>query len=382
MVSLIVDVGRRQLILLIAEVKVIQKLESEEDFFKRQNIVAIWLYTIIFFVMCTVIIGGLTRLTGSGLSMVDWRPITGWLPPLTDVNWLIIFEEYKKTPEYLIINKGINLQEFKQIFWLEYIHRLWGRIIGLIFILPFIFFLFKGWINSALGIRLLGVFVLGGAQGLMGWYMVQSGLSVSPEVSQYRLAAHFSIALIILASLFWITRGLNESFIPNLHRFNANELITLRRKAYLLLGFVFITACSGAFVAGLDAGEAFNTFPLMDGKLIPDGLFVLVPLYINFFENTLTVQFSHRVLALLTASLIVFFWFGAQRSRIPKSIVLPTHCLLIAVIAQVGLGVGTLLFYVPITLAIAHQSVSVVLFICAVWLARELTPPLIVKAEK
>ena len=360
----------------------VQKLQFEEDYLKRQNIIVVWLYTVIVFVICMVIIGGLTRLTGSGLSMVDWRPVTGWFPPLNDMSWFIVFEEYKKTPEYLIINKGINLQEFKQIFWLEYIHRLWGRLIGLIFLLPFVFFLFKGWVNTVLGIRLLGVFVLGGAQGVMGWYMVKSGLSISPEVSQYRLAAHFSIALIILASLFWIARGLNQSSIVDLHRYNANELITLRRKAYLLLGFVFVTACSGAFVAGLDAGEAFNTFPLMDGKLIPDGLFTLVPLYVNFFENSLTVQFSHRVLALLTASLIVFFWFGAQRSWIPKATVLPTHCLLIAVVAQVGLGIGTLLLFVPLTLAIAHQTVSVMLFICAVWLARELTPPLVVRSEK
>ena len=360
----------------------IQKHQFEEGFLKRQNIIVIWLYIIIFFVVCMVIIGGLTRLTGSGLSMVDWRPITGWLPPFSDISWFIIFEEYKKTPEYLLINKGMNLQEFKQIFWLEYIHRLWGRLIGVIFLLPFVFFLFKGWINSVLGIRLLGVFVLGGAQGVMGWYMVQSGLSVRPDVSQYRLAAHFSIALIIIACLFWIARGLSQSFIANLYRFNTNELPALRRKAYLLLSFVFITACSGAFVAGLDAGEAFNTFPLMDGKLIPDGLFDLVPLYINFFENSLTVQFSHRVLALVTASLIVLFWFGTQRYRIPKSTALPINCLLIAVISQVGLGISTLLLFVPLTLAIAHQTVSVMLFICAVWLARELTPPSIVKLEK
>ena len=360
----------------------IQKHQFEEGFLKRQNIIVIWLYILIVFVVCMVIIGGLTRLTGSGLSMVDWRPITGWLPPFNDISWFFVFEEYKKTPEYLIINKGMNLHEFKQIFWLEYFHRLWGRLIGIIFFVPFVFFLFKGWINSILGIRLLGLFVLGGAQGVMGWYMVQSGLSMRPEVSQYRLAAHFSIALIIIASLFWIARGLNQSLIANLHRFNTNELNALRRQAYLLLGCVFITACSGAFVAGLDAGKAFNTFPLMDGKLIPDGLFDLVPFYINFFENSLTVQFSHRVLAFGTAGLIVLFWFGARRYRIPKSNVLPIHCLLIAVILQVGLGISTLLLFVPLTLAIAHQTVSVILFICAVWLARELTPPSIVKLEK
>ena len=360
----------------------VESIQVEAQLSKGQQIIVRWLYILMFAVVCMVIIGGLTRLTGSGLSMVTWRPITGWLPPFDDAGWFLVFEGYKKTAEYRFINEGMNLQEFKNIYWLEYIHRLWGRMIGVIFFLPFVFFLFKGWINTALGLRFLGLFVLGGAQGVMGWYMVQSGLSLNPHVSQYRLAAHFSIALVIIASLFWIARGLNASFIANFHRLNTDQLPKLRRWAYSLLGLILVTACSGAFVAGLDAGESYNTFPLMDGKLIPDGLFDLVPLYMNFFENSLTVQFSHRILAIVTVSLIAYFWFGAQRYRLPKSILLPIHGLLIAVIIQVGLGISTLLFFVPLALAIAHQTVSVILFICAVWLVRELTSPRIVNLRK
>ena len=341
----------------------------------RLNVMAYWLYLITAMVVAMVVIGGLTRLTNSGLSMVEWRPLTGWLPPLSAADWVLVFQKYKTSPEYQEINVGMSLLEFKGIFWLEYLHRLWGRIIGLVFVIPFIIFVACGWINWHLGLRLFGLFILGGLQGALGWYMVQSGLVDRPEVSQYRLAAHLGLALLIIAALFWTARGLNQTFRERWKSLDQSSMIGLRRGAVLVLLSIFVTAFSGALVAGLNAGLAYNTFPLMDGRWVPEGLFTMMPRYLNLFENAITVQFDHRVLALSTATLVVLFWVASRRYIIPLSAGLAIHCLLLIVSAQVALGITTLLLVVPLEYAAAHQGGGVLLLICAVWLLRELTPP-------
>ncbi len=347
---------------------------SEVMLARRCSLMAGWLYFVTLMVVIMVVIGGLTRLTNSGLSMVEWRPLTGWLPPFSSDDWMLIFEKYKTSPEYQKINAGMSLLEFKKIFWLEYIHRLWGRIIGLAFVIPFICFVAFGWVNRRLTLSLLGLLILGGLQGGLGWYMVQSGLVDRPDVSQYRLAAHLALALVIIAALFWTARGLNRSCRKNWEFLDANSVIGLRRSAYGVLFAVFLTAVSGAFVAGLDAGLAYNTFPLMDGNWVPEGLLTMTPPFINFFENTITVQFDHRVLALSTAALVIAVWVAALRHNIPPSARFAINCLFLAVIVQVALGITTLLLVVPIEWAAAHQVSAVFLLICAVWLLRELTP--------
>ncbi len=356
------------------ETEMLQGL-SRDTQARRRKVIACWLYSITLMVIAMVVIGGLTRLTNSGLSMVEWRPLTGWLPPLSGSDWISVFEKYKTSPEYQKINTGMSLFEFKSIFWLEYFHRLWGRFIGVVFLGPFIIFVAFGWVNWHLGLRLVGLFILGGMQGGLGWYMVQSGLVDRPDVSQYRLAAHLGLALVIIAALFWTARDLSSTFRHRWELIDPSSVIRLRYGAYLVLLTVFITAFSGAFVAGLNAGLAYNTFPLMDGSWVPDGLFTMVPQYRNLFENTITVQFDHRVLALSTVTLIVLLWIATQRYTIPAPAALASHCLLFAMIAQVGLGITTLLLVVPIKYAAAHQGCGVLLLICAVWLLRELSPP-------
>ena len=347
---------------------------SEVKLARRCSLMAGWLYVVTLMVVVMVVIGGLTRLTNSGLSMVEWRPLTGWLPPFSGDDWMLVFAKYKTSPEYQKINAGMSLLEFKKIFWLEYIHRLWGRIIGLAFLIPFICFVACGWVNRRLTLRLLGLFIFGGLQGGLGWYMVQSGLVDRPDVSQYRLAAHLALALVIIAALFWTARGLDRSYRKNWEFFDADSVSGLRRSAYGVLFAVFLTAVSGAFVAGLDAGLAYNTFPLMDGNWVPEGLLTMTPLSLNFVENTITVQFDHRVLAMSTAALVTTVWVVALRYSIPASARFAINCLFLAVIAQVGLGITTLLFVVPLEWAAAHQAGAVFLLICAVWFLRELTP--------
>ena len=334
-----------------------------------------WLYFLTLLVIMMVFIGGLTRLTDSGLSMTDWRPLSGWLPPRSAKEWMLAFKQYQASPEYLKINLGMSVDEFKGIFWLEYIHRLWGRLIGIAFIFPYVLFLLKGWISFPLGIRLFGLFILGGLQGVLGWYMVQSGLVDRPEVSQYRLAAHLGLALFIISMLFWLARGLTPSFKANWYKCNPEFSKIFYCSAVLLPALVFITVCSGGLVAGLNAGLAYNTFPLMGGNWIPEEILTISPIYLNFFENAVTVQFDHRILAILTMLTVSIFWLLSRRHRLPGLTSLATKWLLFLVFAQVGLGISTLIMAVPLSLALAHQACGVSLFICAVWLLRELTRP-------
>ena len=320
-----------------------------------------------------IILGGVTRLTGSGLSMVEWAPIMGILPPMNQKEWQDTFLLYQQFPEYQLKNFHMSLADFKSIFWFEYGHRLLGRSIGIIFFLPFLFFLVRGKIEKPLIPKLIGMFILGGLQGLMGWYMVKSGLVNDPHVSQYRLTAHLALAVIIYTYMLWIALGLLYPKI-NIEKNHATRGIS--RFATIIIGLIFITIMSGGFVAGTHAGFAFNTFPLMNGKLIPDGLFEHSPLWKNFFENIITVQFDHRVLATVLFLTVSTFWFKARRlasnDGLQPLASLGSHLLLVALALQITLGISTLLLVVPVPLAAAHQAGAILLLTAAVFVSQQL----------
>ena len=329
------------------------------------HVVAIWLLICCALVFAMVVLGGVTRLTGSGLSMVEWRPIMGVLPPLTDVQWQETFALYQQTPEFEKINAGMDVQGFKGIFWLEYLHRLLGRTIGIVFLLPFIFFLWTGRIRKYELPKYLLMFVLGGLQGLLGWYMVKSGLVDDPNVSQYRLTAHLLAAFLIYAYMFWVAMGL---LFPG-EKAGRSRLYPV---TVALTTLITITIISGGFVAGLDAGFGFNTFPLMGGQWIPEGIMMLEPGWHNFFENPITAQFDHRVLAITTFLAVVTYWTIVRRTQLPARMRPGVHALLWVAVAQVALGIATLLLIVPVSLAATHQAVAMVLFTVALYLCQGL----------
>ena len=318
--------------------------------------VGIWLLVCCVAIYAMVVLGGVTRLTGSGLSMVDWRPITGILPPLNPEQWEQAFALYRESPEFQKVNSGMDLDGFKGIFWLEYFHRLLGRLIGILFLAPLIWFIARGRIDRALAPKLAAMFVLGGLQGLLGWYMVKSGLVHDPHVSPYRLTAHLGLALLIYGYLLWTAMDL---LMPSGRADRRQPPAGFRRYARLLSGLVFVTLLSGGFVAGLKAGLAYNTFPLMNGRLVPEGLFVLDPVWRNFFENITTVQFDHRVLAITLFSLVVGLWLLGRRTELPGTVRLGLNLLLAVVLVQVALGISTLVMFVPVPLAAAHQAGAV-----------------------
>ena len=331
---------------------------------------AVWLCAVAAMVFAMIVLGGVTRLTQSGLSMVNWHPVTGWLPPLEQAEWDKVFTDYRQSPEYRKINAGMSLDDFKSIFWVEYLHRLLGRLIGAAFFVPMVVFMFKGWIDRRLAPKIVGLFILGGLQGVLGWYMVKSGLVDRPDVSQYRLAAHLGLALAILAAMIWVALDLIR---PEPQA--AVSQTGLRRGAWGLLALISVTALSGAFVAGLDAGHRYNTFPLMDGRLIPEGVFDLSPVYLNFFENIATVQFDHRILAISVLVLVGGFWWRAGGAQLTGGQRRAVNALAAVAVVQVGLGISTLVLVVPIPLAALHQAGAVTLLGVAVWLAHEFRPP-------
>ncbi|NQV48696.1 MAG: COX15/CtaA family protein [Rhodospirillaceae bacterium] len=343
---------------------------TEADLRHRQVIMAYWLFVVIAMVFAMVILGGVTRLTHSGLSMVEWKPVTGWLPPLNDAEWMAVFEKYQTSPEFQKVNHGMELPGFKAIFWFEFMHRLWGRIIGVAFFVPFVFFLARGWMVRGLTPKLSFMLVLGGLQGLMGWYMVKSGLVDRPDVSQYRLTAHFSLALIIIGYMEWVALGL--LFTDKKDRRPVSK--GLWRYAIGNAGWAFVTALSGGFVAGLDAGFAYNTFPLMDGSFIPPDAYALGSLKENLFEDIATVQFNHRLLAECLFVFVAVFWFRARRIDLAPRQRLAVNTLTGIVVAQVALGITTLLLVIPVPLAAAHQAGAVMVFAAALWVVRELGP--------
>jgi cytochrome c oxidase assembly protein subunit 15 len=323
--------------------------------------VATWLFVCCGLVFAMVILGGITRLTGSGLSMVDWKPIMGWLPPLNDAEWQRAFDMYKLSPEFLKVNAHMDVNAFKGIFWLEFLHRLLGRTIGIVFALPFIYFLAKGYVVRREWPKYLLMFVLGGLQGVLGWYMVKSGLIDNPHVSQYRLTAHLVAAILIYAYMFWVGLSL-------LHAKSAEQHHAWHGRTVLLTALIALTIISGGFVAGLKAGEIYNTFPMMGSYWIPPGLLALEPVWRNLFDNMTTVQFDHRILAISTFILIAVFWAKARKTEFIGQSRPAANALVVTATLQVMLGISTLLLSVPTVLAAAHQAVALLLFTVALYL--------------
>lgn len=333
----------------------------------RRNI-AIWLLVCSGMVATMVIIGGITRLTESGLSMTEWRPLIGWIPPLSEAEWQRVFDRYRQTSEYRIQFPGMDLSGFKTIFWWEYIHRVWGRLIGLVFGLPLAWFIVRRRIERSLVPHLVGLFFLGGLQGLIGWWMVTSGFVDRDDVSQYRLTVHLGVAIAILGYLLWLAFGL-------LSRADERSLppAGLRRLSWAVVTAAFITILSGGMVAGINAGFIHNTWPLMDGGLLPEDFGAMSPFWLNFFENHSTVQFDHRILAYATAIVAGLYWYrvrgAAPHPRAHKA----ANLLGAMVVVQLLLGISTLLLVVPLPLAVLHQAGAVLLFGFAVWNAWELS---------
>jgi cytochrome c oxidase assembly protein subunit 15 len=327
--------------------------------------IAAWLLACCALVFAMVVVGGITRLTHSGLSIVEWQPIVGALPPLDDNAWQETFRKYQETPQFRQVNPHMDLAGFKRIFWWEYVHRLLGRLIGAAFLLPLAWFAARGRISRELTWKLAGIFLLGGLQGAMGWYMVQSGLVDDPRVSQYRLAAHLALALLIYAAMLWIALGL-------LFLRDAGSASRPRGFAFALAGLVFVMAVSGSFVAGIRAGLAYNSFPLMNGYVVPPGMFVLEPWYLNFFANVATVQFDHRLIAWVLAALVPWFWMRVRLAAVSRRARVAAHLLLGALSAQIALGISTLLLAVPVPLAAAHQAGALLVFTAALLAAHAL----------
>lgn len=320
-----------------------------------------WLYTVAALVFLMVSVGGATRLTGSGLSITEWKPIMGALPPLSAADWQEAFDKYRQIPQYVQINRGMSLEAFKAIFWWEWSHRFLGRLVGVVFLVPFLALLATGHIRRALVPRLAGLFVLGGLQGAIGWYMVASGLSERVSVSQYRLALHLGLAILIFGALIWTALSLDDR--AELRRAGT----TAGRWAAALVGLVFVQIELGALVAGMKAGFAYNTWPLMDGQLVPRGLLIMQPWYENLFENAMTVQFNHRLVAY--ALTIATAWHVWRIVREPASERVRQTALVlgVAVGAQVLLGIWTLLAHVPLSLGLLHQAGAAAVFGVAVW---------------
>ena len=343
------------------------ELPSRDD-----RLVAVWLLLCCAMVFFMVVLGGATRLTESGLSMVRWQPLFGILPPMGDAEWQEAFGFYQQSPEYRTFNFWMKVDDFKTIFWLEYIHRVWGRLIGVVFLVPFLWFWLRRRLRPGLMPKLVFMFILGGAQGLMGWYMVKSGLVDRPDVSQYRLAAHLALAFVITGYMLWVVLGL---LFPVRSGAGVVSAPGLRRIGILVLAWSAVTIIAGAFVAGTDAGHAYNTFPLMDGSLVPQGMFELKPWPVNFFENTATVQFTHRVLAEVLLVLVLWLWIRGLRAGTAGRARAVLHGLAAVGVVQVGLGIATLLSEMQIALAVLHQGGALVLFSVALWLIYEFATP-------
>ena len=334
---------------------------------RARRLVLIWLVSCCVLIFLMVVLGGVTRLTGSGLSMVNWKPLSGVIPPLSALAWQQEFENYQGSPQFQQVNTNMTLARFQVIFYFEYAHRLLGRIIGLAFIVPFLFLWWRRLIRPSLVPRLLVVFVLGGMQGLLGWYMVRSGLVDVPWVSPYRLTAHLGLAVVLYSYLWWLVldhwplgamRG-----VATWHR----------QTGFVLFALVLLTMLSGGFVAGLKAGYVFNTFPLMAGEGLPPGYWVMEPGWRNFFENIPTVQFNHRVLGIASFfGLMVFVGVAWRRSArgYYRWLLSVLAC---AAIVQIGLGIATLLLHVPISLAALHQANALLLLtvsLCVAFVGR------------
>lgn len=328
--------------------------------YQHAAVLGYWLLFCAVVVYVMVVVGGITRLTGSGLSMVDWKPITGIIPPIGEQAWMAEFNQYRTSPEYLLVNKGMSLDEFKNIFYWEYGHRVLGRVIGMIYLLPLVFFLMKGMVPRAWYGRLFGLLILGGLQGLMGWYMVKSGLVDVPDVSQYRLTAHLGLALLIFSAMLWFALDFLRG-----DRVTQRASVGYTKSTGLVVLLVFVMMLSGGFVAGTKAGYIINTFPTMNGEWIPSGWLAIEPAWKNVFENPIMIQFIHRSIALMVviAVLTSFVLALKQRFRTLNGLVV------LIMLLQVCLGISALVLKVPLILGAAHQAGAVALLASALLVA-------------
>lgn len=336
-------------------------IDDESAIRRNRTLIRWWLYAICFLVLAMVVVGGATRLTESGLSITEWKPIHGALPPLSAAEWQEEFAKYREIPQYQAINAGMTLEEFKFIFWWEWGHRLLGRFIGVAFFVPLVFFWMRGMIEPWLKPRLVTGLFLGGLQGAVGWWMVASGLVNRIDVSQYRLATHLTLACIIFAYLFWIARRLAPRETAT-----AEEARRLSGLGKLFLALVFVQIFLGGLVAGLNAGFTYNTWPLMDGQFIPRGLLIMTPAWANFFENVLTVQFQHRMTAYLLVIAVIVLFLRSRKVSGRKPVMMPARHLLGFVLLQVLFGIGTLLMHVQLHIALWHQAFAVIVLAGAI----------------
>ena len=329
----------------------------------QQRAVAWWLFACCAMVFVTMVVGGVTRLTHSGLSIVEWKPLIGALPPLSHADWLELFAKYQQTPEFIKRNHDMTLDGFQYIFWWEWAHRLSGRLIGVVFFVPYVWFLLRGHLRGVVAAKVFGFFILGGLQGAMGWYMVKSGLVDDPRVSQYRLAAHLGLAFILFGLMFWTGLGMLQRRAAKV-AVSPAPTFTLRFGNWLV-ALVFVMVLSGALVAGIRAGLAYNTFPLMNGHFLPPESFMVEPWWLNFFTNMALVQFDHRLIAWALMGLIPWYswriWNEFPDARPPAAM------LTLWLAVQVALGIATLLLQVPVALGAAHQAGAMVLFGLLLW---------------
>jgi cytochrome c oxidase assembly protein subunit 15 len=325
--------------------------------------IIIWLLTGCFLIAAMVVIGGITRLTGSGLSITQWKLVTGTIPPLNEAQWMQEFDEYKLTPQFQKINSHFELEDFKNIYFWEYFHRLVGRSIGLIFLIPFLYFLLRKKLERSLIPKLLIVFFLGGLQGFIGWYMVSSGLVDNPYVAHYRLALHLVTAFITFGYTLWIALSLMKK-----EELNAPAFV--RNFSWVILLTVIVQLIYGAFVAGTKAGFIYNTFPKMGNSFIPSEMGTLEPAWLNLFENTVTLQFIHRCIAYVLTIMVIVLWIYSLRTKLQPALHSAVQLMMLIVLFQVVLGIITILnlHLNPVFLGSLHQFGALMVFTVSVYL--------------
>jgi cytochrome c oxidase assembly protein subunit 15 len=334
--------------------------ETTSERASHRRAIALWLYAVAALVIVMIVVGGATRLTDSGLSIVEWRPVTGAIPPLSENDWIVEFGKYQTSSEYQIVNQGMTLDQFKQIYWWEWIHRLLGRIIGLAFLLPFLFFLWRGWIGKQLGSRLGIIFAVGALQAAIGWWMVASGLVGRVDVAHERLAIHLTMACLILSAIVATARGIDRISRPG----PLSRRLVLEGGA--ILAVLFVQIALGGLVAGLKAGLVYDTWPLIDGAFIPapEKLLFLDPAWMNILDNHLTVQFMHRMTAYLLVGLVLLHALDCIRCGTHEARLRAT-LLAAIIIGQATIGIITLLWHVPLNLALIHQGTAVLALVVA-----------------
>jgi heme a synthase len=369
--------------------------------------VGLWLLAVALLIAAMVTVGGLTRLTGSGLSITEWHPVTGVVPPLSDQAWQAELAKYQRIPQYQLENRGMSLDDFRAIYWWEWSHRLLGRLLGVVFFVPFLFFAFTAAIPRAGLPRMVLLFVLGGLQGFVGWWMVESGLETRVSVSQYRLAIHLGVAIILFGAILWTAfeylreeksagelasyplRLVGRIKVGRLYLIALGHLQTLlgalvaglhaglmgrvRVGGFFLVALVYLQMLLGALVAGLHAGLIYNTWPSMNGRVFPESPFFSNPWWINFFENPGLAQFDHRVGAYVIALAAVALWLAGRRAKLNGLARLSSNTLLAVTLLQIVLGIATLISQAPVALAALHQATAVALFASAVWHAYEIS---------